>query len=480
MRFEPGETVGDYRILEELGSGGVGRVFKVEHKITRRREAMKVLLHGRPSEQEAQRFLREIQVQARLNHPNIAAVHNAFWVEDDLVMVMELLDGDSLRKLLDTRKVSLKHGIDILHQALAALSYAHANGVVHRDVAPANIIITSNGLVKLTDFGLARTDSDLHLTKTGTVVGSLYYMSPEQVRGLEEIDARTDIYSCGVVLYEICTGKKPFDSDNAFSLMQAHVGQAPVAPVERVPHLPSALNNVILRALAKEPSDRFQSADEFREALERVLSTGVERRPRPATPVKVVVLSACGSLALIVLSVLLGGMWWQASVKSVTPLPNVEAVTEHLEAVVPAPAVAEAVTMPPEEISVPQPSQKAEPIQTVRIGASEPALTQPKQSSPAPKPVPAAKRHVTSATQLVKTAEPPAVDAAPAAASTISSEDIADELPSPDTEPQPGAEDKTEEKPNRLFRFLGKAKILNPLKLKDVLSKDEEANSSDH
>ncbi len=271
MSLQLEDQVGSYRIVGVLGAGGVGQVFKVQHTITGRIEAMKVLLsdHHNTAEQ-AQRFQREIQLQASLAHPNIAAVHNAFWAGDHLVMIMELVEGESLQDRLERGPLALPQSIDYACQALAALSYAHARGVTHRDITPANMIITPQGSVKLTDFGLAKATSDPRLTQTGIVMGSLYYMSPEQVKASHDLDARTDLYSLGVVLYEMAVGSRPFQSDNSFALMLAHVEQAPQPPSERKPDLPAALNDAILKALAKGPGDRFQSAGEFRDALEPV------------------------------------------------------------------------------------------------------------------------------------------------------------------------------------------------------------------
>jgi len=265
MSFEAGATVDAYRIVGTLGSGGMGEVFRVEHTLTNRQEAMKVLAGARlRAGDEAQRFLREIRLQASLNHPNIAAVHHAFWLNDDLVMVMELVEGATLRSLLEAGRIPLKTALDFAGQALGALHYAHQHNVVHRDVTPANILITPSGVVKLTDFGLAKTPSDLRLTQTGALMGSLYYMSPEQIRGMAALDGRTDVYSLGVVLYEMTTSNKPFEAAEPFSLMRAHVEQAPTPPCELDPSLPPELNEILLTALAKEPERRFSSADAFR------------------------------------------------------------------------------------------------------------------------------------------------------------------------------------------------------------------------
>src|SRR2546426_3674262 len=200
MNFQIGDTVGTYKILEVLGSGGMGEVFKVEHLITKRVEALKILVSDASSApRHDQRFLREIQLQARLNHPNIASVHNAFWENGHLLMTMELIEGDSLRKLLASGPLPLADSIDYASQALVALDYAHANGIVHRDISPANMIIADDGPLKLTDFGLAKSPTDLRLTQSGSLLGSLYYMSPEQVTGRALVDARADIYSLGAV-----------------------------------------------------------------------------------------------------------------------------------------------------------------------------------------------------------------------------------------------------------------------------------------
>jgi serine/threonine-protein kinase len=167
MSFAIADTVGPYRILEELGRGAAGRVFKVEHNITQRLEAMKVLERGRPNAPElAERSLREIRLQARLDHPNIAAIHNAFWAGEDLVLVMELIEGCSLRRLLEAGRIPLPAAIDYACQALSALAYAHARGVIHRDVSPSNMMVGSDGALKLTDFGLAKGPADVRSHRT--------------------------------------------------------------------------------------------------------------------------------------------------------------------------------------------------------------------------------------------------------------------------------------------------------------------------
>jgi len=267
MSLAVGEIVGDYRITGVIGGGGSGEVYRVEHTITRRVEALKALASGRhhPIDEE-QRFLREIQVQASLQHPNIASVHNAFFTRDGLALIMELVEGEALDAILERGRIPLAAAVAYALQVLAALRYAHAHGVLHRDVKPGNIIVTRNGVVKLTDFGLARAARSARLTQSGELAGSPYYMSPEQI-GDSPLDARTDLYSLGVVLYEMACGQRPFTGESSFAVMQAHVERKPVPPVEVDPTIGPALDCAILTALAKDPADRFQSAEKFEQAL---------------------------------------------------------------------------------------------------------------------------------------------------------------------------------------------------------------------
>jgi serine/threonine protein kinase len=271
MTFGIGDTIGTYKIVAAIGSGGMGEVFQVEHVITKRVEAMKILAAEASGVADRdQRFLREIQLQAALSHPNIAAVHNAFWESGHLIMIMELIEGHSLRRLLYGERLPLAASIDYACQALYALDYAHGVGVVHRDISPANMIVTEEGTLKLTDFGLAKSLNDIRITQSGTLLGSLYYTSPEQVRGAGNIDARADIYSLGAVLYEMAAGAKLFHSENPFTLMLAHVEQPPPRPSEVDPSLPPVMDEILLKALSKDPEKRFQSAELFRCALESV------------------------------------------------------------------------------------------------------------------------------------------------------------------------------------------------------------------
>lgn len=198
-------------------------------------------------------------------------------VENQLLMLTEYVEGVTLAQKLKYGPLPFAEAVDYVMQALAALEYAHARGVVHRDIKPGNMMLTPEGVVKLMDFGIARSSDDLKLTQTGTTVGSLYYMSPEQIQGVAEPDARSDLYSMGVSLYELVTGKRPFDGDSQFAIISAHLQGTPVPPITVDPHLPKLLNDLILMAVAKDANARFQTAAALRNALSNVVS-----RPKPA------------------------------------------------------------------------------------------------------------------------------------------------------------------------------------------------------
>ena len=283
MSFEVGQILGDYEVLGALGAGGMGRVYKVRNLISDRVDAMKVLLPDLGlSPDLVTRFLNEIKVLAAMRHPHIAALHTALRVENQLLMVMELVDGANLDERLRSGILPLAEAVAIATQVLSALAYAHARGVVHRDIKPANIAISLDGVVKLLDFGVARSGTDRKLTMTGMVLGSLYYMSPEQVRG-ETADARSDLYSVGVTLYRMLTGRRPIEGESEFAVMKAQISDMPMPPQHWNAALPEPLSNTVMRALAKESEARFQSADEFRMALEPYLERD-SIRPLPGPP----------------------------------------------------------------------------------------------------------------------------------------------------------------------------------------------------
>jgi serine/threonine-protein kinase len=268
MDLEIGSTIGDYQVTGVLGAGGMGKVYKVRNVISDRVEALKVLLPDLVAMPElADRFLREIKVLAMLNHPNIAQLHTAVRANNQLLMVMEFVEGETLDHRLRRGALPLQQALDCIAQTLSALDFAHTHGVVHRDIKPANMMLTPSGVVKLMDFGIAKATADHKLTMTGTTMGSVYYMSPEQIQGVATLDGRADLYSVGVTLYELVTGKRPFDGESQYSIMAAHLEKSPVPPIALDPRLPQALNDAILMAVAKDPNARFQTAAAFRNAL---------------------------------------------------------------------------------------------------------------------------------------------------------------------------------------------------------------------
>ncbi|MGC2332248.1 MAG: serine/threonine-protein kinase, partial [Candidatus Acidiferrales bacterium] len=273
--YAVGQKLGDYEILGVLGAGGMGKVYKVRNTISDRVEAMKILLPNLADQKElADRFLREIKLLASLNHPNIAALRTALTLDNQLVMIMEYVDGVTLASRLQEGPVPVADAVYYIDQVLAALVYAHQMNVVHRDIKPGNMMLTPQGVVKLMDFGIARPGNEAGMTVTGTTLGSLNYMSPEQVRG-EKVDARSDLYSVGLSLYEILTGRLPFRGESGYSLMVAQLQQLPEPPITLRPDVPQPLNDIILMVLAKEPPKRFQSATAFRTALKSALPQGV-------------------------------------------------------------------------------------------------------------------------------------------------------------------------------------------------------------
>ncbi len=280
MPFEIGQVVSDYEILDILGKGGMGRVYRVRNAISGRIEAMKVLLADFVGEAEvAERFGSEIRTLARLDHPNIAKLLTAFRVENEIVMLMEFVEGFTLTDRARQGPIPWPELQSYVSQTLAALDYAHQSGVIHRDIKPSNVMVTGQGIVKLMDFGIAKSSNDNLQTRAGITMGSVSYMSPEQVRG-NPVDARSDVYSMGIVLYELAAGRRPFESESTWAVLEAQMNQMPTPPADVNPTVPQALNDIIMRALQKDPAERFQSADEFRLFVESVGGAPVSK---PAT-----------------------------------------------------------------------------------------------------------------------------------------------------------------------------------------------------
>jgi serine/threonine protein kinase len=284
MAIQVGDVVGDYEITGVLGRGGMGRVFRVRSRLTEREEAMKVVLADLDENPAfAERFLREIKVHASLQHPNIAALYSAQRIGERLVMILELVEGVSLEGMLRADGMAIPEAVHYIAQVLEALAYAHERGVVHRDIKPANILVGAGGVVKLTDFGIARSNSEARLTGTGQALGTLAYMSPEQI-GAGEVDARSDLYSLGLTFYEMVTGRRAMQGATEHALMSAQLNQLPADASAVNPRIPAGVSAAIMRAIAKDPAMRFQKARDFQAALRSSEETTILMPSQAAPP----------------------------------------------------------------------------------------------------------------------------------------------------------------------------------------------------
>lgn len=272
--------LGHYRIMEKLGEGAMGEVFKGLDTLLEREVAIKLLrpeLSNRPDIVE--RFRTEAVALARLNHTHIATLYSFLPHESQYFMVMEFVRGESLAKLIERNgALPWQQAVGLVSQALEGLEHAHRLGVVHRDIKPSNMMVTHIGVLKVMDFGIARILEKARLTRAGHLIGTLEYMSPEQIAGLDT-DARADLYSLGVVLYELVTGRVPFEASSDYDLIKAQMEEPPKPPRIRVPDLPAAVEEQILRALEKKPENRFESAADFHVALAWIAAPGPDPDP---------------------------------------------------------------------------------------------------------------------------------------------------------------------------------------------------------
>jgi serine/threonine protein kinase/tetratricopeptide (TPR) repeat protein len=281
--MKPGTVVaGKYKIIEEIGQGGMGIVYKAEDLKLKRFVALKFLPpHLMSSPELKERFLIEAQAAAALNHPNICVIYEVGESSEHPYIAMEYVEGETLKDTLRKGSLAASEALAIVSQVAAGLGEAHGKGIIHRDVKSANIMVTAKGQAKVMDFGLAKFSGGSSLTKSQTTLGTVAYMSPEQARG-GELDARTDIWSLGVVLYEMLSGKLPFRGDHDQAVIYSILHDEPESLIKARPDAPPGLEQVLGQALAKKPAERYQSMDEFREDIEAVAEGLKPLKARPA------------------------------------------------------------------------------------------------------------------------------------------------------------------------------------------------------
>jgi len=379
MTISPGENVGPYRIVEQLGSGGMATVYKGYQPSLDRYVAIKVMhpmFKGNP--QFFERFKREARIVAKLEHPNIIPIHDFNEHKGEPYLVMRYVEGDTLKPRLEGQPMPPNDVLRIIRPVCSALNYAHNQGVLHRDIKPSNIMVTTDGTIFVTDFGLARmVEAGESTLSQDMMVGTPQYISPEQAQGVKELDGRTDIYSLGVVLYEMLTGRVPFSADTPFATVHDHI-YTPLPPPSSVnPNINPAVERMLLKALAKDPQDRYATAKDLLEAVEVSLEAQTAQSPTVAqTPAPVAVSTPApeekttlssrkssatpwwvwaggAGLAILIIAVLLVGLLiLRRSRQAPLPLPNQPAPAQVNDGNQPAPL--------PNEQS--QPDQPAPPL----------------------------------------------------------------------------------------------------------------------
>lgn len=325
-----GRIIGNYRIVDKIGEGGMGVLYLAEHLKLPKKYAIKSLLPELTANPKfRERFRNEASNQARLEHPNIVDAVDYLELGNEFFFVMNYVDGEDLSRLIGRRGILPEsEALSIFKGILEGLGFAHRKGVIHRDMKPSNVLIDRENRPRITDFGIAILAGGKRLTTgTGSAVGTAWYMSREQILRPDRIDQRTDIYSAGIILYEMLTGTVPFDGETEYVVQEKQCNAVPPDPRKANPALREGLVKIVLKALAKEPSDRFQSCEEILEAIQSYEKSAL---PSPATP-----LWRYGPpLVLLALIMVIGSgayLWWRdASLMRVPPTPALSPPDTHL------------------------------------------------------------------------------------------------------------------------------------------------------
>ncbi|MGE5411688.1 MAG: serine/threonine-protein kinase, partial [Clostridiales bacterium] len=277
-----GKVIQNYKIIDELGHGGMGIIYKAYDVKLDRYVAIKIL---KPQVTDNRRFIERFKIeaknQAKLSHPNIVPVYG--FIDQDGIqgIVMELIEGETVEQMLEKRiRLDLNESIRIIKQVLCAIGYAHSKGFLHRDLKPSNIIINRDNIAKIMDFGISKSIFDKGITNTGTNIGTLYYMSPEQIKG-DDITLQSDIYSIGITLYEMLSGAVPFDYQNEYQVIEGHLKENAPELLSKVPGLPLTIQKIIEKAIGKKPQSRFTDCKDFYDELVKLENEmGKYNRPR--------------------------------------------------------------------------------------------------------------------------------------------------------------------------------------------------------
>ena len=387
-----GQTLGKYRILEQIGRGGMGVVYKAHDTVLDRLVAIKVLApHLTWDEEFVKRFLLEARTAARLKHPNIITIHDVAQVEGYQFIAMEHLEGHSLAEIIRREApLPMERAVRILDQIAQALDYAHAQALVHRDVKPGNVIVGPHDHATLTDFGVAKALAGTQLTRSGTMLGTPAYMAPEQVKQ-QSVGPATDVYALGVVAYEMLGGRPPFEGDTPH-VLHAHVYEEPPPLPQVNPKIASAVGGVIHKALAKEPGKRYGNAGAFAKSLGQAVGSrerGIVQKPAPHSS-QVPLWPLFGALAAVLLVVVM--MFWGVRNKSDNQTAATQTATAQMAAVAATEtAVAQATDATPATPTLQPPTPTPVPptstsIIVVVTATSMPATNTPIPPTPTPVP----------------------------------------------------------------------------------------------